>query len=117
MPLFQKEETIILDYLKKEINKIINKNIISIILYGSFASGKAKLTSDIDVMIISQKTNLLNKKLNKLKQDFLKNDLLLRIDILNLAEFKKLYKQKEPLIRSIIKNHKIICGKKISEIL
>lgn len=118
MPLFQKEDSLIFDYINKELKKVIDKNIVSLILYGSFASGTAKLTSDIDVMVIVTKENvLLNKKLESIKEQFLNEDLLLRIDIITLTEFKKAYKQKEPLIKSIIENHKIIYGRGIKEIL
>ena len=118
MPLFQKEDTIVLDHMKTETKKIVDKNIISLILYGSFASGTAKLTSDIDIMVIvNKKSDILNKKFDGLEEKFLKEDLLLRVDILTLSEFKKLYKQKEPLIKSIIKNHKIMYGGEMDRII
>lgn len=115
IPLFEKEKDFF-NIIKSELLELKDKNIISIILYGSFASGKAKLTSDIDLLLIfKDKLNL--DKINEIKKKFLEMDVLLRIDTMNEKEFRRLYKLKEPLIRSIIKNHKILYGKKIEELI
>jgi len=117
-PLFEKEETFFKEYLKNKLTKLKEKDVLSIILYGSYASGEANLTSDIDIMVvIKNKTNSLINKSDNLKNELLKEDILLRIDIINLSEFKKLYKLKEPLLKSIEKNHKVLHGKKIGELL
>jgi len=117
IPLFEKEDKFYYDTLGKLVKRIKN-NTISILLYGSVASGKAKLTSDIDILvIISKKNKYLEEKINKIKEEFLINDLLLRIDLVTLNELKKLYKTKEPFILSVIKNHKTLYGKQIMELI
>lgn len=117
-PLFEKEQTFFKEHLKNKLINLKEENVLSIILYGSYASGEANLTSDIDIMVvIKNKTNSLINKSDNLKNELLKGDFLLRIDIINLSEFKKLYKLKEPLLKSIEKNHQIIHGKKIEELL
>ena len=118
IPLFEKEQTFFKEHLKNKLINLKEENVLSIILYGSYASGEANLTSDIDIMVvIKNKTNSLINKSDNLKNELLKEDFLLRIDIINLSEFKKLYKLKEPLLKSIEKNHQIIHGKKIEELL
>ncbi len=118
IPLFEKEQTFFKEHLKNKLIKLKEENVLSVILYGSYASGEANLTSDIDIMVvIKNKTNSLINKSDNLKNELLKEDILLRIDIINLSEFKKLYKLKEPLLKSIEKNHKVLYGKKIEELL
>jgi len=92
IPLFEKEEDFFDVQLKKIIPKLKDKHIISI------------------------KSRKLEEKTNKAKEEFLKKDLLLRIDLMSLQEFKKMYKLKEPIIRTIWKNHKILYGKKLNEV-
>lgn len=117
LPLFEKEDTFYYDTLGKLVKRIRNDTI-SIILYGSVASGKAKLTSDIDILVIVGKEDkLIEAKINKIKEEFLKNDMLLRVDLLTLNELKKLYKTQEPFILSVIKNHKMIYGKQLMELV
>lgn len=117
MPLFEKEDKFYYDTLSKLVKRI-KSDAISIILYGSVASGKAKLTSDIDVLaIVSKRGKSVDEKVNKIKEEFLENDLLLRVDLLTLNELKKLYKTREPFILSIIKNHKMLYGKQLTELV
>ena len=114
--LFEKEKNFQEEILRPLVKKIGNKAI-SIILYGSFASGKARLSSDIDVLVIaSKKDNELEKDIALLKEEFLKKDLLLRIDMISIAELKNIYKMQEPFIKSIIKNNKVLYGKSLSEL-
>ena len=117
IPLFEKEANFFEYFVKPKLLKLRGKNVISIILYGSFSSKNAKLTSDIDLLLVVKNENKnLSDKSNKVKEEFLKMDILLRADIMSLKEFKQLYHQKEPLIRSIEKNHTVLYGKKIREL-
>lgn len=118
IPSFKNEDDVFDKFVKPKILKLKSKNILSIILYGSYASGNFKLTSDLDLLIIiKNKNEELNDKINKLKKDFLEEDLLIRIDIMTLNEFKRSYKIKEPLIISIQNNHKILYGKNFYELI
>lgn len=117
VPLFEKEDKFYYETLKKFVQKIKDATI-SIILYGSVASGKARLTSDIDVLVIVNKKDIiLEDRINKIKEEFLKNDLLLRVDVLTLNELKKIYNNEEPFVKSIIKNNKTLHGKKLLDLV
>ena len=118
MPLFEKEETFFKEYLENKLTILKGKNVLSIILYGSYASGEATIASDIDIMVVvKNKTKQIIEKSDNLKNYFLEKDMLLRIDIISMKEFKKIYKSKEPLIKSIEKTHRILHGKKIEELI
>lgn len=115
--LFEKEADFPKKILKNLVNKLKNK-VESILLYGSFAKGTAKLSSDIDVLIIvDKKENSLEREIEVFKKDFLKDDLLLRVDVIDILELKNLYKTQEPFIKSVIKNHKLLSGKSIKELV
>jgi len=117
IPLFEKEDIFYYEILDKFVKKI-KKDVISIIAYGSVVSKEIKLTSDIDVLVIINKKNeILENKINKLKEEFLDNDLLLRVDLINIKELRKLHKTKEPFMVSLIKNHKILYGKSLMEMV
>lgn len=115
--LFEKEADFPKNILENLVKKLRDK-VESIILYGSFAKGTAKLSSDIDVLIIvNKKENNLEKEIEVFKKDFLKKDLVLRVDIIDILELKNLYKTQEPFIKSVIKNHKLLSGKNIMELI
>ena len=117
IPIFEKEDIFYYDILDKFVKKI-KKNVISIIAYGSVVSKEIKLTSDIDILvIINQKDKILESKINQIKKEYLDDDLLLRVDLINIKELRKLYKTKEPFMISLIKNHKILYGKSLTDIV
>ena len=111
IPIFKIENNLFNDIIKPRLLSLKSKNIISIILYGSYASRNFKLTSDIDLLIIvKENDNNLKNDADKIKSEFLEQDLILRIDLIKLNEFKKLYKLKEPLILSMQKNYEVLYG-------
>ena len=84
-----------------------NENISKLVLYGGYASGEFSEESDLDLLVLSQqkKINLnsvkkLEKKLNK------------RIEVtkLSLGEWRKLLKQKNAFIKSVLNNNVSLFG-------
>jgi predicted nucleotidyltransferase len=71
--------------LNLDLKKIINKNILSIILFGSYARGEETKNSDIDLLIITDKKVDTKKMEDKLKEINLKISSL----IFTKEEFKK----------------------------
>ena len=118
IPAFKIEDKLFDEFIKPRILKLKSKDLLSIILYGSYAKGDFKLTSDLDLLIIiKNKNDQLENEINKLKKEFLDQDLLVRVDIMTLKEFKRLYKLKEPLLVSIEKNHKILYGSNLNDLI
>lgn len=118
IPSFKSEREFIDLHIKPRLLKIKSKDIISVVMYGSYAIGNFKLTSDIDLMVVvKNKNSNVEKNFEALKKTFLEEDIVINIDIIPLKEFKKLYKMKEPLIGSIEKDHVIISGKRIQELI
>ncbi|MDO8639908.1 MAG: nucleotidyltransferase domain-containing protein [Nitrosarchaeum sp.] len=88
------------------------KKIITAAIFGSVASAKEKIDSDIDLFIISNDHDhaitLVSEASKQVSVRF--NGMLSQI-IFTEKEFKA--KQKGSLVQSIIDNHILICGKKI----
>lgn len=111
IPFFENTDAAVIHVLKEKLSSVMDTATFSIVLYGSYATGKATLRSDIDLMIIMKKRHpSLTPQLEKLKNAFLEQDILLRVDMISLSEFKKLYTTGEPLINSIYKHHVILHG-------
>mgnify|MGYP001585622387 FL=1 len=118
IPAFKIEDKLFDEFIKPRILKLKSKDLLSIILYGSYAKGDFKLTSDLDLLIIiKNKNDQLENEINELKKEFLEEDLLVRVDLMTLKEFKRLYKLKEPLLISIEKNHKILYGSNLNDLI
>lgn len=118
IPSFKTEDNIFDKFIKPKILKLKSKNILSMMLYGSYAAGNFKLTSDLDLLIIIKNKNKESEdKISKLKRDFLEEDLLVRVDIMTLNELKRLYKMREPLVLSIQNNHKVLYGRNFNELI
>jgi len=115
--LFEAERTIFEQISKTLIKKLKLSKINSIIIYGSAVKGTLTPASDIDVMFIAKKTKEIEKKLFELAQEIRKKDIIISYDILSENEFRKLYKQKVPMIISLVKNHRKIYGKDLVEVL
>ncbi|VVB59613.1 Nucleotidyltransferase domain protein [uncultured archaeon] len=118
LPAFKLEEELFKD-IKQRIIAPFSKNAISIILYGSYAKGTEKLQSDIDVMVITKRKceEKCKNIANKLSSDFLNKGLLLRADVINENDFKKIYLQREPSILSIVETGVAINGRDIRELV
>lgn len=121
IPLFEREDRlknviaeIILGYLKKPAPK-------SIILFGSFASGKANPGSDIDVLVIASK----KKDIPVLKAGLEKAEIEITIGfgnhlaplVIEEGEFKRKFRTKDPLTRNIVKESKVLFGESINELI
>ncbi len=117
IPLFEKENGFYYAELTRFANAV-KKEVISVIAYGSVVSGTIKLTSDIDILVVTnKKTENLEKQIDKLRKEFLDDDLLLTIDLMDFEELRKLYNEKEPFINSLIKNNKTLYGKPLKELM
>ena len=88
------------------------KKIITAVIFGSVASAKEKIDSDIDLFIISNDhDHVITLVSEASKQVSIRFNGILSQIIFTEKEFKA--KQKGSLVQSIIDNHILICGKKI----
>jgi len=99
----------------KELDPARFKSIDSILVYGSFATGKFRLRSDIDVMVVLTKNgvehSIIRDALEKISDEFSKkDDILFFPDIVTMQEFSKMRELNEPLFVEISRN-----GRKIYE--
>ena len=82
-----------------------NQNIISILLYGSFAKGTNddKFKSDVDILIIA------NKRTERFEMNNIKG-YELRINEFTPLEWKEIYKKNKPFYNEVITNAIILYG-------
>ncbi len=119
-PLFAFEENLF-EQLSALIVQKIKKQIISIIIFGSVATGNEKPNSDVDLLIIlkeaanSQKAESTLDELSLLISKSFGN--LLSPVLLKERQFCRRYKQKDEFIRSIVAHGKVIYGKTFMEII
>jgi predicted nucleotidyltransferase len=95
-----------LEFLKKHrfLKEIFNGDNRIVGIFGSYAKGTETKNSDIDLFIIGE----------ELKQDYDKKgelfDLEISIKYFRKKEFKKLLREKNNLVKEIVKNHVLISG-------
>ena len=85
----------------------LDENIITVVLYGSFAAGDYDDLSDIDILVIAPR----KFKLNKLIEDFedkLSRDL--NIEILSINQWTKLKERNDPFYNNVKMNHVLLHG-------
>jgi hypothetical protein len=101
----------ILDVLYPLILKFYKENdIISVVLYGSHASGTYDRNSDIDLLIISQKKILNMDGIRRLEKKIGKE---VKIHVFSLGEWRSLKRKKDSFVRSVLSNYILICGAEI----
>ena len=124
-PLFQAEATLpgqVLKTIKKFLtNYHGHKKPISAIMFGSMATGKERLDSDLDLLIVTNDI-ISAKEIEQRIQDlrtliYRKFSIPLSPYIQPLAEIRTKYRKKLPLILRILKEGQCIYGKKLEEIL
>lgn len=91
------------DEIKKELKNI--GKIEKAFIYGSFARGEEKLTSDIDLMVIgkvdqSKLSTLIRKLEDKLSRE-------INYSVFSLKEFESRKKKKDPFITNVMKERRI----------
>lgn len=108
-PFLKKDSEIIIKKSKEFCQKI-NKLIKVAILFGSSSKGEMKPTSDVDIALITEKPQELEKIVNKIKTEFLESDsIIFSTHIFTKKEFKVRYEKKDPLVIDIVNGY-IIFG-------
>ncbi|MBS3052819.1 MAG: nucleotidyltransferase domain-containing protein [Candidatus Aenigmarchaeota archaeon] len=107
-PLLKKDSEILFEKSKEFCEKI-KKDIIVVVVFGSVLD-KQKPTSDIDLAIIVEKPEKLENIVSKLKVEYIKEEyIIFSTHIFEKNEFKRKYKEKNPLVVDIV-NGRVIFG-------
>lgn len=125
IPLFKMESGLtdemirdLIDVIKKSTNK---NYILSVVLFGSVATGKGKPHSDLDFMVLVKDkvdTQMINDEMTRKNNYFIDNyDNTLSPYIISRSNFLKRHKERDRLIENIIKQGNTIYGKTIGEII
>lgn len=121
LPLFEKEARL-RTVLSKRISKYLKQpSPKSIILFGSFASGRARPNSDIDILVIASK----KRDIPVLEECLKKAEISITIGfgnhlapiVMDEAEFKKRFKNKDKLIMNIVREGKVIFGESMNDLV
>ncbi|SRR5579885_130863 len=111
-PIIESEKNTFVELLFLLKKHLDTKKIITAVIFGSVAKGQEKIDSDIDVLVVS------NDRDHALTQIGIVSEQIFSVFhggisplIFTEKQFKA--KQKESLVRSIIDNHVLICGKSI----
>lgn len=119
-PAFEKEEGLF-EYISQLILKEISTfKPFSIILFGSFAKGRAVVDSDIDVVIVyprSKNKTVISKELREAEKKItsLFGNHLSSVP-LSIDEFQDKLKKKDTFVNEIIRTGRVIYGKSITEL-
>jgi len=122
-PLYKKEEMLplILANTVKKLPLSIKKRVISLAIFGSVSKKRERPSSDIDVFVVvrdKKDKELLDRALEQISLKILKDyGNILSPYILDAQEFKLKFKKGLPLLKNIIRDHKLILGKPITSIL
>ncbi|MGI0036746.1 MAG: nucleotidyltransferase domain-containing protein [Nitrososphaera sp.] len=93
-----------------------NKKIVSAVLFGSVAQKREREDSDIDLLIISDNFEAATAIISK-AQDTISSVFNSRLSSIIMNESELLAKNKSPLVRSVIADHKLIAGKSLKEVI
>jgi len=85
----------------------ISENEISLAIYGSFASGEFTKDSDIDILLIGKKNNIIEKNLLKFKKEVGRE---IQLTNLEYHEWEKEKEKNSPFSQEVIKNHILLKG-------
>ena len=121
MPLFEKEAQL-KNILKEIISKCLKKPAPqSVILFGSFASGKAKPHSDLDVLIVASRKEdipLLTEGLGRAEIHITTGfGNHLSPIVMDGREFRERFKNKDKLVRNIVHEGKVLLGDSMNDLI
>jgi len=106
-PFLKKDNEIIIKKSKEFCQKI-GKLIKVAILFGSSSRGEMKPISDVDIALITENSQELQKIVSKIKTEFLENDsIIFSTHIFTKKDFKKRYEKKDPLVVDIVNGYVI----------
>lgn len=96
----------------KDVKAIFGKNLVSIVLFGSYATGKQRNASDIDILVIADNLPLTrNERLSLtllISRKYLSKGKTISIILRSREEIKNGFEYYNPLLLSISENYKLL---------
>jgi len=99
--LLLQERKVIEEFIKD------NEGIISVAVYGGYASGEYSNESDIDILVITQKEKINLSKLSEFGEVIGKE---VNVTKFKLGEWREILKKKDSFAQSILNNHVVLWG-------
>ncbi len=121
-PLYERESKIPAKVYEAIIENVpALDNIVSIAVFGSIKKKQERATSDIDLLVLVKNSD----SKEKVEEDFGKvNEKIMKVFgntispyIQSLKEFKLKHKRRLPLVRNMLKSHKLLFGRPLEESL
>ncbi len=84
---------------------------ISLAVYGSYASGNFDEKSDIDLLLISAKSKAHFLNLIQNIEKYLSKEV--NFEVFNLSKWQKIKKENEPFYKEIMRNHILLTGSEL----
>ncbi|UCE74940.1 MAG: nucleotidyltransferase domain-containing protein [Methanomassiliicoccales archaeon] len=85
----------------------IDDNIISIALYGSYATGEYDDKSDLDILLIAPKKLDLNEFIEHIEKKLKK---IVSIEVFSIGQWNKLKEREDPFYSNVMINHILLYG-------
>jgi predicted nucleotidyltransferase len=114
-PIFEAEKNTMQQLIQMLKKYLTNKKTVSAVLFGSVTKGEERLDSDIDLLIIS---NDIDSAIDSVSKASSKVFEVFHGKISHIVFSEKQFKTKRngDLMKSILSNHMLICGKELSDI-
>jgi len=116
LEIYDYEKRLLYEKTKEFIRKLNKADIASIILFGSVATGKTTETSDIDLLIIYEKSqDVVKKNVDRLADKFLDEDIYISPITLSKNEIRSMFKEFNSFILRVEKEGKLLYGKPLEK--
>jgi predicted nucleotidyltransferase len=101
-----------IDKVIKDIKTVFGRNLVSVVLFGSYAAGKQKDVSDIDILVVADNLPLSRKErlsiIFSICQKYLLKGKTVSIILRSKDEIKNGFEYYNPLLLSISENYKLL---------
>ncbi|MBI4010063.1 MAG: nucleotidyltransferase domain-containing protein [Candidatus Aenigmarchaeota archaeon] len=115
--IFESERTLLFEKAKEVAKKIEKSDILSIVLFGSVATGKITELSDIDILIVyKSKYHIVKANIGKLIEKYLEQEILISPIILSKNEVIEMLNKYDSFILRVQDEGKTLYGKSLEGI-
>lgn len=114
LEIFDSERELLFEKAKEFVKKLDKTDILSIILFGSVATGKITELSDIDFVIVyKNKYTLVKDNIEKITESFLDQEILISPIILSRKEITEMLNRYDSFIIKVQDEGKVLYGKSL----